>query len=221
MNCVKCGKELVPGAKFCQGCGTRVEEQISLEKTSSPQPPVQPHTPASSSSQNFGQTVSSTVYGNGQGTQSPFGNNQMTERFSKGDYAGFWLRVAASILDSLIIGLPVGIILVIVMIPMMLQDSNFYDGGFTGILYLVSIVGTWLYYALMESSSWQGTLGKKIVGIKVTDLDGNRISFGRATGRYFGKMLSGIFYIGFIMVAATEKKQGLHDMLASCLVVKK
>ena len=221
MNCVKCGKELVPGAKFCQGCGTRVEEQISLEKTSSPLPPEQPHTPAAASSKNFGQTVRPTAYGNGQRTESTYGSDQRNERFSKGDYAGFWLRVGASILDSLIIGLPVGIILIIVMIPMVLQDPDFNDSGFTGIIYLLSIVGTWLYYALMESSSWQGTLGKKIVGIKVTDLDGNRISFGRATGRYFGKMLSGIFYIGFFMVAATEKKQGLHDMLASCLVVKK
>ncbi|MCI0556277.1 MAG: RDD family protein, partial [Anaerolineae bacterium] len=63
---------------------------------------------------------------------------------------------------------------------------------------------------------------KMALGIVVTDMNGNRISFGRATGRYFGKILSGlIIYIGYIMVAFTEKKQGLHDMMASCLVLNK
>ena len=84
----------------------------------------------------------------------------------------------------------------------------------------VSIVAGWLYHSLFESSSWQATLGKKLLGIRVTDLNGNRISFGRATGRYFGMILSGmICFIGFVMVAFTEKKQGLHDMLAGTLVV--
>jgi uncharacterized RDD family membrane protein YckC len=60
------------------------------------------------------------------------------------------------------------------------------------------------------------------IGIKVTDLNGNRISFGRATGRYFAKILSGmILMIGYIMAGFTEKKQALHDMIASCLVVMK
>ena len=79
----------------------------------------------------------------------------------------------------------------------------------------------WLYFALLESSSMQGTLGKKALGMIVTDLSGNRIGFGRATGRYFGKILSAIILgIGFIMVAFTERKQGLHDLLANTLVYK-
>jgi uncharacterized RDD family membrane protein YckC len=60
------------------------------------------------------------------------------------------------------------------------------------------------------------------LGIKVTDLNGSRIDFGRATGRYFGKFISSIIlFIGFIMVAFTQKKQGLHDILADCLVVNR
>jgi len=79
----------------------------------------------------------------------------------------------------------------------------------------------WLYFAVMESSKHQGTLGKLALGIKVTDMNGDRISFGRATGRYFGKIISGmIIYIGYIMAGLTEKKQALHDMMASCLVIK-
>ena len=59
------------------------------------------------------------------------------------------------------------------------------------------------------------------LGMKVTDLAGNRISFLRATGRYFAKIISAlILFIGFIMVAFTEKKQGLHDMIAGTLVVR-
>ena len=80
----------------------------------------------------------------------------------------------------------------------------------------------WIYYAGMESSANQGTLGKMAVGIKVTDLNGERISFARATGRYFSKIISAlIIAIGFIMVAFTSKKQGLHDMIAETLVIKK
>jgi uncharacterized RDD family membrane protein YckC len=59
------------------------------------------------------------------------------------------------------------------------------------------------------------------LGIRVTDLDGGRISFGRATGRYFGKILSGLILgIGFLMAAFTERKQALHDLLAGTLVVR-
>jgi len=85
----------------------------------------------------------------------------------------------------------------------------------------VSLLVTWLYYALCESSSWQGTVGKKVVGLRVTDLNGNRISFGKATGRHFGKIVSALILgIGFIMIAFTEQKQGLHDILAGTLVLK-
>lgn len=90
------------------------------------------------------------------------------------------------------------------------------------IVNIFTILVSWLYYAIMESSSKQGTLGKMATGLKVTDLNGNRISFGRASGRYFGRILSGIILdIGFLMIAFTQKKQGLHDMIAETLVVKK
>jgi len=79
-----------------------------------------------------------------------------------------------------------------------------------------------LYYALMESSAKQATLGKMAISIKVTDMAGNRISFGRATGRYFGKYVSAlIMYIGFLMAGFTQQKQALHDIMAGCLVVNK
>jgi uncharacterized RDD family membrane protein YckC len=89
----------------------------------------------------------------------------------------------------------------------------------SGITIILLVFGSWLYEALMESSSYQATLGKMIFGMKVTDLSGNRISFGRATGRHFAKWISGmILGIGYIMVGFTERKQGLHDLLAGTLV---
>ncbi len=88
-----------------------------------------------------------------------------------------------------------------------------------GVLGAIVIGASWLYEALMESSSYQATLGKMIFGMKVTDLNGNRIDFLRATGRHFAKIVSGLLLcFGFIMVGFTERKQGLHDMLAGTLV---
>ena len=93
-------------------------------------------------------------------------------------------------------------------------------GIFVGLLVLLA--GNWIYHTMMESSRHQGTLGKMALGVKVTDLNGNRISFARANGRFFGKWLSGaIMNIGYLMAAFTEKKQALHDTLAGTLVVLK
>ena len=79
---------------------------------------------------------------------------------------------------------------------------------------------SWIYEAVMESSSRQATLGKMAMGLKVTDEQGRRISFARATGRYFSKIISSFFLIGYIMVGFTARKQGLHDMIAGTLVTR-
>lgn len=90
------------------------------------------------------------------------------------------------------------------------------------VIVLIESVMRWLYYSIMESSPIQATVGKLALGIKVTDMDGNKISFLRATGRYFGKIVSRIILgIGYFMAGFTEKKQALHDMMAGCLVIKK
>ncbi len=79
----------------------------------------------------------------------------------------------------------------------------------------------WLYFALCESCSWQATLGKKILGLRVTTLDGDRVSFLRVSGRHFGKIISFmICFMGYTMAGFTPKKQALHDMIAGCLVVR-
>jgi len=86
---------------------------------------------------------------------------------------------------------------------------------------LAGAMVAWLYWALMESSAWQATLGKRMLGLRVTDLAGRRISLARASGRYFGKLVSALTLgLGFVMAGLTEKKQALHDMMAGCLVVR-
>lgn len=135
-------------------------------------------------------------------------------------YAGFWKRFAALILDTIILIIPTFIIGLIFGIA--LSATNLGEEGIEGLANVFGLFLGWLYNSIMDSSSKQGTLGKMALGIKVTDLNGNRIGFGKATGRYFGKILSAItLCIGYMMAGFTEKKQGLHDMMAGCLVVNK
>ena len=87
---------------------------------------------------------------------------------------------------------------------------------------LTGIAAGWLYEALLVSSSYQATLGKMALGIVVTDMQGRRISFLRATGRHFGKIVSGmLLMIGYLIQPFTEKRQTLHDIMAGCLVLRK
>lgn len=89
-------------------------------------------------------------------------------------------------------------------------------------IFWLVILLTWLYYGLLESSAWQATLGKKALGLEVTDLRGTRVTFGRATGRYFARYISIMTIgIGFLMAGFTEKKQALHDIIAGTLVIRK
>lgn len=147
----------------------------------------------------------------------------MFEPFQTPVYAGFWLRFAAALIDSVLMSLvflPLGFLLGIVLSATASNQDPDLMLGANGLINVVSVIADWLYSSLLESSPWQGTVGKRIVGIRVTDMNGNRISFGKATGRHFGKMLSSLIcLIGFIMVAFTEKQQGLHDMLAGTLVL--
>lgn len=127
-------------------------------------------------------------------------------------YAGFWVRVAAYFLDYAII--MVGSLVISIGLVSM-GDVAGVIGGF--VLLLVTL----LYYPVMESSARQATFGKSLAGIKVTDLDGKRLSFGRALLRTIAKILSAIpFCIGFLLAAFTARKQALHDMLAKTLVVR-
>jgi len=153
------------------------------------------------------------------------------QRAETSEYAGFWLRFAAIFIDGIILAIPMYALQYLMLGSLFLDgqelaarmeggDEIFFFGRF-GAYYAITVIVYWLYFALQESSPQQATLGKRAVNIKVADYNGDRISFAKATGRYFGKIISAlILYIGFIMAAFTERKQALHDIMASTLVVK-
>ncbi|MEX2671983.1 MAG: RDD family protein [Phycisphaeraceae bacterium] len=132
-------------------------------------------------------------------------------------YAGFFRRFAAIVIDWLLLSLVTGALI----FPLLGVDPASESDMRLPSVQLASALVWWLYFALMECSSLQATLGKRVLNIKVTDMFGRRISFLRATGRHFAKYLSAlILFIGFLMAAFTPRRQALHDMLANCLVVR-
>lgn len=138
------------------------------------------------------------------------------------EYATFLWRLLALIIDQILLLIPVMIIALTAGVMIGIFAPNFDESAIEAGGNVIGILVSWLYYAIMESSSKQATYGKLICGLQVTDLNGERISFMRATGRHFAKIISGIILlIGYFMVLFTERKQGLHDMMAGCLVLKR
>jgi uncharacterized RDD family membrane protein YckC len=201
--CSKCGSSIPDGSSFCSHCGQTLGAAPAVPATAPGPANVSPHwrpTP----------TVA---------------------------YAGFWLRLVAFLIDAVILGIPIGILAVLLFFfaggAAILQSiqNNREPGpqmfvpllGFIASLALISIIGKWLYYAYFESSTWQGTVGKKVLNLYVTDLNGHPVTFGRASGRFFSRFITGLIPlgIGYILAGITEKKQALHDMIASCLVLRR
>jgi len=146
---------------------------------------------------------------------SPLGQKDLlgSTEFNYPEFAGFWLRLAATIIDAVIV--IVGAIVVLIPIFMINENAVTVATYFMYPAYL-------LYYPIMESSKLQATWGKKVLGIIVTDENYQPITFLKALGRNAGKIISSlILYAGYIMALGTEKKQALHDIMASTLVVRK
>ena len=198
--CNKCGTANDAGAQFCSRCGTGFNPAAAGSPGQVPPPVPVAGYPATYPAVQFVQ------------------------------YGGFWVRVIAAMVDFFVVRVvlfPFKAIFGLGGLALGGFDMHSYRHGMSlpylifgsGILGLLTLGAGWLYEALMESSSYQATLGKMIFGMKVTDLYGNRIDFARATGRHFAKIISGLaLCIGFIMVGFTERKQGLHDMIAGTLV---
>jgi uncharacterized RDD family membrane protein YckC len=226
MYCSKCGTAVADGAAFCGTCGQ-------------PMSASQPGIPAASGG---AAPIYSGTAAPGVPPAAPI-VSIYAPPVAGAAYAGFWLRFIAAIIDGLILGIPIVFIAVFIAAGMGISGAfqNIRPGdnpgavfallgvGFILAVVAVSIVGGWLYYSLMESSSLQGTLGKKALGLYVTDLEGRRVTFGRACGRYLGGRFLGhvpgfgglYFIVDCICVGFTDRKQALHDMIASCLVLRK
>jgi uncharacterized RDD family membrane protein YckC len=204
MFCSKCGAAMAAGAAFCSNCGQSFSVAATAARATMPSP-----------------SAVASVYA----------------AVPSMAYAGFWLRFVAYLIDGVVMGVGV----VVVLIPLIFltgiggllsrihPQEDWSDTGFFLIIALLflaataSLVVTWLYHALMESSEWQATVGKKVLGLVVTDMAGRRISFGRSTGRHFGKIVTNMIpmAIGYIMAGFTERKQAIHDMIAGCLVLRR
>ena len=211
MFCSQCGSVMAEGAAFCANCGKAFSVAAAAR------------TP-----------ILAAPLAAGDAALSAYAGYVAVPRV---EYAGFWLRFLAYILDNVVIGVAAMMILIPLIfltglgtfLSKIHPDEDINDVGafmLIGIVFLlatISLIVTWLYHAWMESSEWQATLGKRVLGLVVTDLAGQRISFGRATARHFSKIITNMvpLAIGYLMAGFTEKKQALHDMIAGCLVLRR
>ncbi|HEY0701784.1 MAG TPA: RDD family protein [Candidatus Acidoferrales bacterium] len=214
MYCSKCGTQQADDTVFCSACGqaTGVAPRAAAQVIS-----AGPGAPA--------------AYGN------PGYPPARATIAVPSPYAGFWLRFLAYIIDSIVLGVIFGVVALLAiasvgvgyfhaMIQGMQDGTGEFPVAFISALLiasLLSLVVSWIYHAWMESSEYQATLGKMALGLIVTDLNDRPVTFARATGRFFAKLITGLIPlgIGYIMAGFTEKKQALHDMIASSLVLKK
>lgn len=229
MQCHNCGNALAEDATFCNHCGSSV--QPAPPAVPEPEPPsvtvlIEPGAgvwapaPESAATPEDGVPApapSERAY------STPFVTSAAmpaAQPAYSARYAGFWRRFAAYWIDWFIFFSIELFIAAARGVPLSarqtIEPAELAKGLLLGLL-----IG-WLYAATFESSPWQATIGKRAMDIYVMDLRGRRISFAQASGRFFGKVVSAIILgIGFFMIAFTERKQGLHDLLAGCLVVRR
>ncbi len=203
--CQDCSNEVASQYKFCPSCGSR---HLAQGK-----PSVQAVAPV------YQSVVNSAINSkpNWQNQADPI-TATAGAKFSQMAYAGFWRRAIAYVIDGII--LFIFITLVELGVKLLAPNTNFESLGVIGVFQVVYLLAAWVYYANMESGPYQATWGKRVMHLRVCDLNGERITFGRACGRFFASGLSGLCLgIGYLMVAFTEYKQGMHDKIAKTFVI--
>jgi uncharacterized RDD family membrane protein YckC len=200
LNCEKCEAEIPEGTSVCPQCETPVSVgQIGpvYVPQNVPLPEVVPASP------------------------------ELSRLPPRPAFAGFWLRAVAYLFDTVLISLVFGLI------------ASFYPATFikfpnaastplislpqlTPIAFAITMTATWFYYTLFEASAWQATPGKRVLRLYVAGVNGQRVTFARAAARNLAKIISSLtFLVGYLVAGFTEKKQALHDILASCLVLRR
>jgi len=121
-------------------------------------------------------------------------------------YTTFWNRLVALFIDEFM-----------VFMTWYIVGLTLHGSALAGV---IDLLIAFLYNPLMEASPRQATLGKTGMRIKVTDMEGRRITYGQAFARHLGKLLSvAMVFVGFFMMLWTDKKQTLHDKIAGTIVV--
>ena len=197
MYCSKCGALMADGAMFCAACGQAFSTTAVIARSM----------------------------------------NAPVAAAPRVEYGGFWLRSLAYLIDGAV--MLIGICIVAIPLVSLTglgaylihinPEEDWNENGAWAIIVVIFLLATaslgvtWLYHALMECSEWQATVGKKVLGLVVTDMEGRRVSFWRATGRHFAKIVTNMIplLIGYIMAGFTDKKQALHDMIAGCLILRR
>lgn len=137
-------------------------------------------------------------------------------------YAGFWLRMVAGAFDAGIVLIAMWLDAWVFNVDYAALEPTEAELNSIAMIEAGSVFAGWIYFASMESTAPQATVGKLFLGIYVTDLAGERLSFGHASLRYWAKVISTvILFVGFFMAAFTRHKQTLHDIVASSLVLKR
>lgn len=204
MFCQSCGMEVASTYKMCPKCGGR-QFDATMHEGAPSKPILTPQPPPAGIAK-----VAPGGAGHAVGIQS----------MNKTSFASFWRRFGALMIDGLLLGAIQLIWLAPAMAGAALSESTEAMASAMGIMQIIGVIIGLIYFPLMHSSQYQATLGKKWLGIKVVDTNGQRISIARGFGRYFASFLSYItLYIGFLMVFFTKRRQALHDKLAGTYVV--
>jgi uncharacterized RDD family membrane protein YckC len=199
LTCEKCGAEIAEGASFCAQCG----KPLSVAQIGPVYVPQNAQPP---------EVIPAIA--------------DVPVPRALPAFAGFWLRAVACVIDTILI------------VSLFILVASFFPSTFekllppasatftnmpppSPIVVLVLVCLGCLYYTVFEASGWQATPGKRIMRLYVTDLNGKRITFGRALIRNLARQLSGVFFIGYAIAGFTEKKQALHDILSRCLVLRR
>ncbi len=194
MECRRCGAQVSDDAAYCSSCGQPTTDGFKQQTASGTEPQTIPR-----------------------------------RQIPQAPYAGFWLRLIAYVIDLFLLSVAIDIFILNPLMPRagispenpwaMLRSNSRQVLAIN----LLAIMVEWCYFALLESSRWQGSVGKRLLGLYVVDAEGKRISFARASGRFFAMTIFSTLTVGIsdVMGAFTPKKQMLHDMLAKCLVLKR
>jgi uncharacterized RDD family membrane protein YckC len=149
----------------------------------------------------------------------PGAHGPVAERIVRVTYGGFWRRVLAVLLDTILLYFPAATVRVM----LGLSATGIFDPDTSSSWVATSFefLLDFVYATAFLCSPARGTLGMQVMDLHITDLKGDRISFARATGRYFATLLSILtFGIGYLLQLFTSRRQTLHDLVAGTLVVR-